>query len=375
MRVGVSISFQNQADWDRFEAYERGESVPALPATPDATIWDEDLRLCSLVEELGFDSLWFVEHHATPYAMVPNNLQLLAFFAGRTRRIDMGTNVVVLPWHNPLRVAEDITVLQHVLQGRDVYVGLGRGAGRREFRAVGTPMDESRGRFNESVEIIKLALGESRFSYAGEFYTLEDVSLRPRPRDPRALLESLYCAWGSPSTVPIAAAYGLKPLITPQKAWDDYREELDTFGRIRAERGYPPANPIVVACAFCAQSEHEARRTAEQHLAEMADATRRNYELGGSHFATTRGYEHYATQAPLPSVEQMVETHVWGTPDLCLEKIEGLAASFHPSKLVVQLRFGGMPADVAEQSMRLFAAEVLPAVHELAVEPPLIPTR
>jgi alkanesulfonate monooxygenase SsuD/methylene tetrahydromethanopterin reductase-like flavin-dependent oxidoreductase (luciferase family) len=377
MRAGVTLDFQNHHDWDRFEAFERGEDVPSRPATPDATIWQEDLRLIRLVEELGFDTFWLVEHHVTPYAMTPNPLQILSFVAGATTRLDVGTMVVVLPWHNPLRVAEDITVLQHLLNGRRATIGLGRGAGRREFNALNIPMDESRGRFSEAVEILKLALGQDAFSYEGEFWQIENASVRPQPRDPQALLESLYGAWGSPSTVPIVAGLGLKPMIIPQKPWLGYRDEIAQFRAVRDERGYAPANPIVCVTVLCAETERQAEQAARVHMAEFAEGSVRNYELTGSHFATTKGYEHYADQAKAMREnvgllgQQYFENHIWGTPGTCLAKIKAINEELSPQELIFMPRFGGMSADLAEHNMRLFAKEVLPAVRAMPVRTPV----
>ena len=115
MRCAISIFPQNFGDWDRFEASERHEDVPRDPALSDGAIFADDVRLARQVEELGFDGLWTVEHHFTPYAMVTNPLQFLTYFAGCTEKIDLGTMVIVLPWHQPLRVAESIVMLEQFL--------------------------------------------------------------------------------------------------------------------------------------------------------------------------------------------------------------------------------------------------------------------
>src|SRR6202000_2652951 len=107
-----------------------GESVPALDPAIDAKRFSEELESALKFEGLGFDSIWTVEHHVSPYTMITNPIQLLTFFAGATSRIDVGTMVVVLPWHHPLRVAEGVTVLQNVLGGRRIFAGFGRGAAR-----------------------------------------------------------------------------------------------------------------------------------------------------------------------------------------------------------------------------------------------------
>src|ERR1700749_5127391 len=127
--------------------------------------------------------------------MTPNPIQLLTFFAGATSRIDMGTMVVVLPWHHPLRVAEDITMLQYALRGRTPYIGFGRGAARREFRQLGVDMNESKDRFAEAIQIVQLAVRNERFSFHGEHYQFEDVTMRPRPRDAQQLLDAMHFSW------------------------------------------------------------------------------------------------------------------------------------------------------------------------------------
>ena len=234
MKVGISLFMQNAGDWDRFESAERGAATgPAQ--VPDWKIWEEDLRLGKLIEPLGFDSLWSVEHHFTPYTMVPDVLQLLAYYAGCTERISLGTMVVVLPWHDPIRVAEGIAALDGMLGGRRLDVGFGRGLGRREFGALRIPMEESRERFLESLEIVRRALGNEWFSYDGQHYQIPRTTLRPQARS-SDLLEHMYCAWGSPQTIPIAAQTGLKALFIPADGLGGLRE-ADGALREPARRG------------------------------------------------------------------------------------------------------------------------------------------
>ena len=136
MRVGISSFAQNFGDWERHTAGD----FDRPPKIPDSQIFDDELRLAELAEPLGFDSIWTVEHHFTPYTMVPNPTQYLAYLAGRTRRVDFGTMVIVLPWHDRVQVAEEISLLDNLLQGRKLNIGLGRGAGRVEFEGLRVPM-------------------------------------------------------------------------------------------------------------------------------------------------------------------------------------------------------------------------------------------
>src|SRR6266571_3190076 len=129
----------------------------------DEQVWDEELRLARLAADLGFDMLWSVEHHFNDYSFCPDNLQLMSYLAAECPDVGLGTAAVILPWHDPLRVAEQVSVLDHLSRGR-LRLGIGRGLARREFEAFRGTMDESRGRFDEAAEMILRGL---RTGYGG----------------------------------------------------------------------------------------------------------------------------------------------------------------------------------------------------------------
>jgi alkanesulfonate monooxygenase SsuD/methylene tetrahydromethanopterin reductase-like flavin-dependent oxidoreductase (luciferase family) len=377
MKLGVTMYIQNYQDWGRFGQLENGESPPALEPNTDAQIWAEELDTAQEIEELGFDSIWTVEHHVSPYTMITNAVQALTFFAGMTRRIDVGTMVVVVPWHNPLRVAEEITMLQHVLRGRRAFIGFGRGLGRREFKALGVDQNESRERFKEGIDVIRLALTQERFSYDGEFQHYENTTMRPRPRDAAQLIDDMCFSWGSPSSAPVGAALGLRPLIIPQKAFAEYHKDLEEFGKARAESGYEPARPRIHLHMYCDSDPQRAEEIATRCILEYLDSANRNYELTAGHFGTLKGYEYYAAMAnasadgPEAAAKAWVNNCVWGTPDQCLAKIQALCDAFHPDEFMLTGRYGSMPHDVSQRSLALFAREVLPAVQAIPLGEPI----
>src|SRR5262249_3143853 len=124
---------------------------------PDDRVWDEEIRLARLAAHLRFDCLWSAEHHFNDYSFVPDNIQLMTHLAALCPDIDLGTAAVILPWHDPLRVAENASVLDMLSKGR-LRLGLGRGLARREFAAFRMNMDESRERFDEAAPMIGHAL-------------------------------------------------------------------------------------------------------------------------------------------------------------------------------------------------------------------------
>jgi alkanesulfonate monooxygenase SsuD/methylene tetrahydromethanopterin reductase-like flavin-dependent oxidoreductase (luciferase family) len=370
MRVGVTLFAQNHRDWPRFLAAEAGDDPGMGPEVLDETIYEDELRLGRMVEPLGFDSLWTVEHHFTPYTMVTNPMQFLAYFAGCTERIGLGTMVVVSPWHDPIRVAEGIIALDHMLQGRPLTIGLGRGAGRREFGGLRVSMDESRDLFAEQLAVLRLALTQEWFSYAGEHYDIPRTSLRPRPRERCDVLDHLHCAWGSPSTIPIAASAGLRPLFIPQKDWAAYAGELAEYDQIRADHGLPRAAPTIVVWVYCAATEAEAEEGAKRYIPEYVESLVHHYELTGRHFGATKDYDYYARLSSYlrhggaaEMTQMYLDNHVWGTPEQCHERLMKIVDVLDPDQFICAFRYGAMPALVAEASMRLFAAEVLPTLQ------------
>src|SRR6201995_270803 len=132
-------------------------SILAQPGRPDAALFNEHMALGDLAEPLGFDSLFALEHHFTGYGMSPAPTQLLSYYAGRTKRISLGTAVIVLPWHDPVRVAEQIALLDIMCGGRCVFA-FGRGAASVEYEGFRIPMGEARPRFVEAAQIIVKAL-------------------------------------------------------------------------------------------------------------------------------------------------------------------------------------------------------------------------
>jgi alkanesulfonate monooxygenase SsuD/methylene tetrahydromethanopterin reductase-like flavin-dependent oxidoreductase (luciferase family) len=155
-------------------------SILAQPNRPDVALFNEHMALGDLAEPLGFDSLFALEHHFTGYSMSPAPLQLLSYYAGRTKRITLGTCVIVLPWHDPIRVAEQIALLD-VISGGRTLMGFGRGAATIEYQGFRIPMEEARPRFVEAAQLIIKALSNDDFDWNGEFYKIPRISIRPRP--------------------------------------------------------------------------------------------------------------------------------------------------------------------------------------------------
>jgi alkanesulfonate monooxygenase SsuD/methylene tetrahydromethanopterin reductase-like flavin-dependent oxidoreductase (luciferase family) len=268
-------------------------------------------------------------------------------------------------------------MLQMMLGERSAFIGFGRGLARREYAAYGVDMNQSRERFVEGVEIVQLALLNDHFSYDGEFFQYKNTTMRPRPLNPKKLVEDMHFAWGSPPSAPIGARLGLKAMIIPQKEnLSDYHDDLARIAQVHKDLGKPLSRPRLHMHMLCDESTAKAEEAANKHIREHLQSSFYNYETQGDHFKGMKGYEHYAARAEAGlTLEKMakpwVEHSIWGSPDRCLRQIEALCDAFHPEELMLTGRFGTMTFEEGVRSMTLFAKEVLPAVHEIPYRDPI----
>src|ERR1700691_189984 len=229
----------------------------------DASVVREHLAMGDLAEPLGFDSLFALEHHFTGYAMSPAPTQLLSYYAGRTKRIQLGTAVIVIPWHDPIRIAEQIALLDVLCGGRCLF-GFGRGAARTEYEGFRIPMDQARPRFKEGLDIIRLGLTQESFEYQGQFFTIPRTSIRPAPVSHPEL--RFYGSANSPESAKLLADSGLGLLIVMHNEWSKAAHEVYDFQRMATEAGHTPRPPIILTNISCAETHDEATNRAVEWL-------------------------------------------------------------------------------------------------------------
>jgi alkanesulfonate monooxygenase SsuD/methylene tetrahydromethanopterin reductase-like flavin-dependent oxidoreductase (luciferase family) len=353
MHVGMGVIFQG---------YGEGRT--------DRNVYRNELRLGDLAEPLGFESLWGVEHHFTDYTMCPDVLQYLTYFAGRTQRIQLGSMVVVLPWHQPVRVAEQVIVLDHMSEGR-VILGIGRGLGRVEFEGFGVNQEDSRPLFVESAQTILGALERGYVEHEGAFVKQVRRELRPRPF--KSFRGRTYAAAVSPESSEIMARLGIGILIIPQKPWEVVTAELSAYREVfRQVNGVEAPPPIVGGWTYCDENADRAEAHARQYIGEYWRSVVRHYELIGDHLTKMKGYESYKpvqemTSAP-GGLDAMVDfflgLQVWGTPEQCYARVVDIQNRTGAEAFTAIFSYGAMPYDLAEASLRLFAGEVMPALKK-----------
>ena len=342
------------------------------PGRSDASVVGEHLAMGDLAEPLGFDSLFALEHHFTGYAMSPAPAQLLSYYAGRTRRIQLGTAVVVLPWHDPVRVAEQIALLDILCGGRCLF-GFGRGAASVEYEGFRIPMEEARPRFVEAAQIVVKALAQDSFEHQGEFFQIPRTAIRPRPISHPE--RRFHASAVSPDSAEIMAKLGFGILMVMQNEWAKASADIARYREIASEAGHSPRPPIILTNVCVADSRAEAQERAVKYLGQKWQSIDDHYHFSDGHLSTVKGYESYgkmaktyakindSAEAKAKATDFYVGIQIVGTPDDCLQKIGELQRLTGLDHLVTEFSFGAMPHEEAEVNMRRFADRVMPVLQ------------
>lgn len=209
------------------------DSRPAQERWADAYAWH--LNLWSQAEDIGFEGIFFSEHHFMPGRLSPSPNLLIAAMAARTSRLRLGAMGMVVPLYEPWRIAEEIAMLDLLSQGR-LEIGLSSGTGPMEYKAVGLASDEIKPRFAEALQLIDAALTQPRFTHHGRFWQLDNVALSPRP-----LQQPLPPRWitGLSTATAVTAAQGGYKLCTAFVSNPEVTQIFDAYRAAAAQAGHP----------------------------------------------------------------------------------------------------------------------------------------
>ncbi len=364
MHVGTSFIFAHPDGLDGGQA-------------GDAAVYASEYRLADRAEQLGFDSVWSVEHHFNGYAMCPDPLKFLTYIAARTTRVKLGSMVIVAPWHHPIRVAEDISVLDHISGGR-VIVGMGRGVAKTEFDGFGLDMNLSRQQLIENTEAVMMGLGRGYIEYDGEVLKQPHVLIRPMPQ--YSFDNRLYLSAQSAETFPIMARLGAGLLFIPgNRPYEQLGPELETYRELfRQAHGREAPRPIFVAWTFVDEDRDRAHELGQQYITRYSMTAMGHYAMSGAHMKGIKGYENYAADAEKArasgvtqsdSAKKWTGNHVFGTPDECVEKAMDIQQKLGACAYLAVFNYAGMGEAEATRNQSLFAQKVLPRLK--AYEPQL----
>src|ERR1700730_3868329 len=221
----------------------------------DREVWRNEIRLAEMVEPMGFDSIWSIEHHFDDYTMCPDPVQFLTYMAGRTKHVKLGSMVVVLPWHDPIRVAEGVSFVEHA-------------------------------------DMIMNAL-EKGYMEGGAHTNQPRREIRPFPF--KSFKGRTYAAAVSPESMPIMAKLGVGLLVIPQKPWEAVKVDFENYHRVwREVNGTAPApKPLSGGFVFVDENADRAEAQAMKWLSTNYKTVIKHYEMTSTKFGSQKGYEFY----------------------------------------------------------------------------------
>jgi alkanesulfonate monooxygenase SsuD/methylene tetrahydromethanopterin reductase-like flavin-dependent oxidoreductase (luciferase family) len=348
MQVGLHLGYQN------------------LNGLPDADKFVQETQLAVEAEAMGFDFVGPVEHHFTDYAACPDPFGMLAFVAAKTSRIKLITGAVILPWNNPLRVVEQAIQLD-ILSGGRLILGMGRGAARREFRSFGVELKDSRELFDEAALIVMNGVETGIVEADTKWYKIPRTEIRPRPfksfKD-RTVMVSM-----SPSSVEVAAQYGLQTLRFSQGDWrkavpeiNGYRHKFEQLHKVKAP-------PFIISDFFlCFEDKQRVTAYCDKYFSRMFATVAGHYEFMSDHFKELPSYATYmqmgraaeAAGGADKAYRDYVAGNMIGTPDELVAHHLERRDMVGDYSMLANFSFGGLPYDLVYEQLKLFADKVLP---------------
>jgi alkanesulfonate monooxygenase SsuD/methylene tetrahydromethanopterin reductase-like flavin-dependent oxidoreductase (luciferase family) len=323
------------------------------------TLFEEGVEQIQYSEELGFDYCLIAEHHFTNYGNSPAPLLQALHIGQRTRRIRIGTAAVVLPVWQPLRLAEEIAVLDNLIDGR-FMCGVGRGYQAYEMSGFGGDVGESRQRFNETLDVlIKAWTSTESFTYEGETVSIpEPITVFPKPL--QKPYPPLLLAGTSAESMRLAARLDMLPLSSSQMGVDGVRAQYGVLAHAYHEAGKPLDN-----LRLGLQCVTHVAPTDEQAYEELKYARWQNRaQRGLNRRAVVNGRVDASPYENELDDEALMDRLFFGSPETVIKKFERMAAvgATHISNWMM---FGGIEHEKLMRSVRLMGEEVIPALRNL----------
>lgn len=348
MRVGMHLGYQN------------------CNGVPDAEKFRQETQLAIEAEAMGFDYVGPVEHHFTDYAACPDPFQMLAYVAAKTKHIELITAAVILPWNNPLRVVEQAIQLDILSEGR-LILGMGRGAARREFERFNVELADSREMFDQAALIIMEGIETGIVEADTNWYQIPHTEVRPRPF--KSFKDRTVMVTMSPTSVEVAARYGLQSLRFSQGDWRKAIPEMNSYREAFQQlHGSAPPPFILNDFVLCFEDKHRVREYCDTYFKQLFEQVANHYEFMSDHFKELPSYSTYmlmgeaaaAAGGPEKAYRDYINGNMIGTPEELIEYHLDREQQIGEYSIMANFSFGGMPYELVYEQAKLFADKVLP---------------
>jgi len=332
--------------------------IPPWDPRTHAQLYADTLDLAARADEVGFDSFWLAEHHGASDGYNPALLPFLSAVAARTRRLELGTAVLLAPFHDPLRIAEDAAVVDNISGGR-LNLGLGLGWAPEEYRMFGAEHKGRGKRLAEFAQVMKQAWTQARFSFDGEHYSYDDIAITPKPA--RAGGPPIWLGGSAEAALRRSARYGDGYFPPSAISLDTLPETAEHMLALRNELN--PGAPYRFGSfqnVGLGDDEEDAWRSIRDGVLHVRGA----YMLWGQGARDVSG----ARDAAAAFEDQIRAGCIVGTPEQVaaklrpsIEKIDSMG--FTDTLVSVILAPPGTTADRAREAVERFATEVIPALR------------
>jgi alkanesulfonate monooxygenase SsuD/methylene tetrahydromethanopterin reductase-like flavin-dependent oxidoreductase (luciferase family) len=331
-------------------------------------VYDYQIEVVELLEELGFDGVWIAEHHFRDYGVVNNIFTMLANLAARTENLRLGTGIVVLPLHNPIHIAEEAAMVDVLSNGR-LELGIGRGYQSIEFESFGLSLSEARDRFDESLNmILELWTGEN-VHFQGKFYgTGNEVTLLPKPlQRPHP---PIHVAAVSPDTVEIYAARGIPILADPAATFRKIGKAAETWHTTAAANGVDSDEVELVAARSVYVAPTVAQAREDQARFEKGFDRSRIFNAASAPIDSktgeiSKGFEFwqdkYLKGGKVDTDFRWEQLEIIGDPERVISQIQMVQAMGYSNLMCDFGSTRNIPIEEMRKVLKFFAAEVMPA--------------
>ena len=329
------------------------------PGAKAHELYDNAVEQVKAAEAAGFEIAWFAEHHFSNYCVCPSPLMMLARLAGETKRIKLGSAVVVTPLYQPVRLISEIGMVDALTHGR-LVLGIGSGYQPYEFERFGEDLKDLVPKLIEFTEMLELAFTRETFSYDGKHYEIPETHIASRPIEG---LPEIWVAGDNPVLHQLAARKGWTVMLTPRHA--TVPQLLDARGRLAGIYESQGLNKTRVAiaplrhvCITNDKAEAASFLDNVRHQIRLSQSLRFREELIDGSMLVEKPYKDE------PPLEELGKAIMVGDAETVAERLAATISAARPQHMLLHFQAGASPQKLALRSIEQFASRVRPMIEK-----------
>lgn len=309
-----------------------------------------------VAEELGYASAWVATHHAQPDGLCPGPIPAMASMAAVTRRMRIGSAIMLPPLFAPMKLAEDLAVLDNIAQGR-LVVGVAPGYVTEEFEAHGVPRSERVGRMEEILDFLQVAFTQDEFSFDGKYYSVPKTIMTPKPVTPGGI--PIWYGVSAEKSLRRAARRGCTVVASPRHSLEELQEHYRIYHEECAAVGFQPKELPVIREVFVGKTAAEAERLAAPGLTYLFRELYGARSASGERDLTTDDGQ-LVTSKDDVVYETIKKRFVIGDPDEVAASLAKYRDELGATEIICWMHVPGVRGEDALSSVKLFAEQVMP---------------